>query len=61
MPFLIPLVIGAGTTGYWWYQSNQKQQEQPSFKQEFLNVLYPVLILLLILLFFRWLYRQGSA
>ena len=59
MPFFIPLIIGAGSTGYLWYNSDKKKEE-PTFKDEFLKLLYPVLLILVVLLFFRWLYLKGS-
>lgn len=59
MPFFIPLIIGAGTTGYLWYNSNQQKQE-PTFKEEFLKLLYPALMILVVVLFFRWLYLKGA-
>lgn len=58
MPLLIPFILGAGATGYWWWSS--KDQEQPSFTGELLKVLQPFLIIALILLALRWLYKQGS-
>jgi len=60
MPFFIPLIIGATGTGYLWYNSSKEQEKEPTFKEELLNILYPVLLLLIVLLFFRWLYQKGS-
>lgn len=59
MPFFIPLIIGASTTGYLWYQSTNKKEET-TFKGEFLKLLYPALLILVVVLFFRWLYLKGS-
>lgn len=61
MPFFIPLIIGASTTGFLWYNSTKEEQKEPTFKDEFLGVLYPVLLLLTVVLFFRWLYQKGST
>jgi len=60
MPFLIPLVIGASTTGVLWYNSTKEQEQKPTFKEDFLQLLYPFLLILVLLLFFRWLYNKGT-
>jgi hypothetical protein len=60
MPFFIPLIIGASTTGFLWYNSAKEETKAPTFKDEFLKLLYPVLLILVVLLFFRWLYLKGS-
>jgi ACR3 family arsenite efflux pump ArsB len=60
MPFFIPLIIGATGTGYLWYNSAKEEEKEPTFKEELLKILYPVLLLLIVLLFFRWLYQKGT-
>lgn len=60
MPFFIPLIIGASTTGFLWYNSTKEEKEEPTFKDEFLGILYPILLLFIVVLFFRWLYQKGS-
>jgi hypothetical protein len=60
MPFFIPLIIGASTTGFLWYNSTKEKKVEPTFKDEFLKLLYPVLLALVVILFFRWLYLKGS-
>lgn len=60
MPFFIPLILGAGGTGYLWYRSSQEKESEPTFKEEFLKLAVPSLTIIAILLFFRWLYLKGS-
>jgi len=60
MPFFIPLLIGASTTGVLWYKSAKEEEEETTFKGEFLKLLYPALLIITVLLFFRWIYRKGS-
>jgi hypothetical protein len=55
----IPFLIGASTTGYFWYNSKEEEKE-PTFWEDVLKILAPILILILILLVFRWLYIQGT-
>jgi hypothetical protein len=62
----IPLIIipiagalGATATGYWWWSSST--EEKPTFTGELFNVLKPFLIIVLVLLALRWLYKQGST
>jgi ACR3 family arsenite efflux pump ArsB len=56
---IIPFLIGASTTGYFWYNTKEEEKEQ-TFWQELTKVLAPVLLLILVLLLFRWLYTQGN-
>lgn len=58
MPFLIPLIIGAGGTGYWWYTSSKEQE--PTFSSELFNTLKPFIIGLVMVLLLRWLYIKGK-
>ncbi|WMX12395.1 MULTISPECIES: hypothetical protein [unclassified Aureispira] len=60
MPFFIPLIIGASTTGFLWYNSAKEDKKEPTFNEELLKLAYPVLLLLMVLLFFRWLYHKGT-
>jgi hypothetical protein len=60
MPFLIPFIIGASGTGYLWYDSTKEEDKEPTFNDELLKVAVPVLSIIAILLFFRWLYLKGS-
>ena len=60
MPFFIPLIIGASTTGFLWYNSAKEEKTEVTFKDEFLQLLYPALLIFTALLFFRWLYMKGS-
>lgn len=58
MPFfLIPMLIGAGGTGYWWYSSSQAKE--PTFSGELFNTLKPFLIMIVVVLLLRWLYVKG--
>lgn len=60
MPLLlIPFLAGAGATGYWWWSSSE--DEKPSFTGELFEVLKPFLIIVIVLLALRWLYKQGST
>lgn len=60
MPLLLlPFLAGAGATGYWWWSSST--EKKPSFAGELFEVLKPFLIVLIVLLALRWLYKQGSA
>lgn len=61
MPFIIPLIIGASTTGFLWYNSTEEEAKETTFKDEFLKLLYPALLIFTVLLFFRWLYKKGSV
>lgn len=59
MPLVIPiLAAGAGATGWWWWTSEQKKE--PTFSGELLSTIKPFLIIALIVLGLRWLYKQGS-
>lgn len=60
MPFLIPLIIGASGTGFLWWSSSQEEEKEPSLVEDLWNALKPVLIILLVLLFLRWLYKKGT-
>lgn len=60
MPFFIPLILGASTTGYLWYNSAKEEEKEPTFKDEFLKIAIPALSIIAVLLFFRWLYLKGS-
>jgi len=60
MPFFIPLVLGASTTGYFWYNSEQDKEEDSSFSDELFKIAIPLLSIIAVLLFFRWLYNKGS-
>lgn len=60
MPFLIPLILGASGTGFLWWQASQKEEKAPSLGEDIWNALKPILIILLVLLFLRWLYKKGS-
>jgi hypothetical protein len=60
MPFFIPLILGASTTGYLWYNTAKEEEKEPSFKEELLNIAIPTLSIIAVLLFFRWLYNKGS-
>lgn len=59
MPLLIPFLVGAGATGYWWWSSDK--EEEPTFTSELFEVLKPILIVIVIILFLRWAYVKGSA
>ena len=59
MPLLIPFVLGAGATGYWWW--NSKDEAEPTFSSELFETLKPILIVILVILFLRWLYVKGTA
>lgn len=61
MPLFIPIIAAAGTgaAGLWWFTS--KEEEKPSFTGELFDVLKPILIVALIILGLRWLYKQGTA
>ncbi|WP_052596108.1 hypothetical protein [Aureispira sp. CCB-QB1] len=60
MPLIIlPFLAGAGATGYWWWSSST--EEKPTFSGELFKVLQPFLIILIVLLALRWLYKQGST
>ncbi len=58
MFLLLPFLLGAGSTGYWWWSS--QEQKEPSLIQELFDLLKPILLVLLVLLFFRWLYAQST-
>ena len=58
MLLLIPFLAGAGTTGYFWY--NQKQENKPTVQDELYAVLLPIFIILVGLLFLRWLHAKGT-
>ncbi|WMX15277.1 hypothetical protein [Aureispira sp. CCB-E] len=58
MFLLIPFLAGAGATGYLWY--NSKEEKEPTFKDELFNILKPVFLILVLVLFLRWLYLKGS-
>lgn len=60
MPFLIPFFIGASATGYFWYNSKKEQEQKPTFQQEVVKILMPIVAFILVLLILRWLYLQGS-
>ncbi|WMX17073.1 hypothetical protein [Aureispira sp. CCB-E] len=60
MPFLIPFILGAGGTGFLWWQTKQKEEKEPHLGEDLWNALKPILIILLVLLFLRWLYKKGS-
>jgi hypothetical protein len=60
MPFLIPLILGASGTGFLWWKTNQKEEEQPDLRKDLLAALKIILIILLVLLFLRWLYKKGT-
>jgi hypothetical protein len=57
--FIVPLVAGAGATGYFWWSSST--EEKPTFTGELFEVLKPFLIIAVVLLALRWLYKQGST
>lgn len=59
MPLFIPFLIGASTTGYFWYNSKEEEKE-PTFLEELIKILTPILLVILVLLIFRWLYKKGS-
>ena len=59
MPLFIPFLIGASTTGYFWYNSKEEEKE-PTLVEELMKVLAPILLVILVLLIFRWLYKKGS-
>lgn len=61
MPLLIPFIVGASATatGYWWWTSDSKKE--PTFSSELLDTIKPFLIIAIILLGLRWLYKQGTA
>ncbi|BDS12734.1 hypothetical protein [Aureispira anguillae] len=60
MPLLIPFIVGASATGFWWWSSSSKE-EDPTFTSELFKTLQPFLILVLVVLALRWLYKQGTA
>jgi len=60
MPFFIPLLLGASGTGFLWWKTSQKEEQQPNLGEDIWNALKPILIILLVLLFLRWLYKKGS-
>jgi len=61
MPFLIPLLIGAGGTGYLWYKSSQQQQEEPTFQSEVFQALKIIAFVIVGLLLLRWLWTMAAA
>lgn len=60
MPFFLPLILGASGTGILWWTSTQKEEKEPNLGDDLWNALKPILIILLVLLFFRWLYKKGT-
>jgi putative copper export protein len=59
MFLLIPFLVGAGTTGYVWYNSKEEEKET-TFQDELFNILKPIFLILVVVLFLRWLYLKGS-
>lgn len=57
---LLPFLAGAGGTGFLWWKSNKEEEEQPDLKKDLWEALKIILIILLVLLFLRWLYKKGS-
>ena len=60
MPFFIPFIIGASGTGFLWWNNNQQEEKEPDLGEDLWNALKPILIILLVLLFLRWLYKKGA-
>jgi len=58
MFLLIPFLLGAGGTGYWWWSS--EQEKETTFTEDLFEILKPILLILLVLLFLRWLYIKSS-
>jgi len=64
MPLFIPLIAAGAATattaaGWWWWTSDEK--EEPTFSGELFDILKPILIVALIILGLRWLYKQGGT
>jgi len=59
MFLLIPFLAGAGATGYLWY--NGSKEEEPTLKEDVFSVLTPIFLIVLGLLFLRWLYAKGTV
>jgi hypothetical protein len=59
MFLLIPFLAGAGTTGYLWYKG--KEKEKPTFKADLYATLTPIFLIIMCLLFLRWLHAKGTT
>lgn len=59
MFLLLPFLLGAGGSSYWWW-SSQKKQQQPSLWKDLLDILKPIVLIVILLLFIRWLYVKSS-
>ncbi len=60
MPFLIPFIIGASGTGFLWWKNSQEEEKEPNLGEDLFDALKIILIILVLLLFLRWLYKKGT-
>lgn len=61
MPQLFLFLAGVATTGYTWYQSSAAKEEKPlTVADELKQLAIGVLVIILIALFIRWFYKQGT-
>lgn len=61
MPQLFIFLAGVATTGYTWYRSSaDKEQTPPTLADELKQLALIVLVVVLVALFIRWFYKQGT-
>lgn len=58
---LIPILVGVGSTaavGWWW--SSSSQEDKPSVSGEIWNTIQPFVLILLVILLLRWIWKKGT-
>lgn len=61
MPLIIPFLLGAGSTGWFWYQNTSKADQEPTLESSLQKAFLWVFVFILALLVLRWLYNKGTT
>lgn len=63
MAFFIPVLLGVSATAGagWWWSSSSSEDDKPTVSGEIWETVKPIVVLLLVVVFLRWLWKKGST
>jgi hypothetical protein len=61
MPLLIPFILGAGGTGYFWWKSSTDDEDTPTLEKDLTNAAKYFAMAIVAVLVLRWAWKQTQT
>jgi hypothetical protein len=62
LPQIAIFTAGVATTAYGWYRSSTKEEDQePTFTDDLVTVAKYALLIVVVFILLRWMYKKGST